>query len=68
LKELLHIDPEAYISGGVKPLSRDNLSKLHKKILEALKIKGRYGFYSWKHTRVVKAWKAWIILNIFKCN
>lgn len=58
LKELIFIEPEAYIFGGVKPPSRDSLSKSHKKVLEELKIKGRYGFYSWKHTGVVKAWKA----------
>jgi integrase len=62
LKFLVQMDPELYIFGeqGIKPPSRDFLSKSHKKVLEALKINGRYGFYSWKHTGVVKAWKAGI--------
>lgn len=62
LNFLTRFDPELFIFGGpgTKPPSRDKLSKDHKKALEALKIRGRYGFYSWKHTGVVKAWKAGI--------
>jgi integrase len=62
LNFLVQYDPELFIFGGPGPEapSRDSLSKAHKKILEAVKIKGRYGFYSWKHTGVVKAYKAGI--------
>ncbi len=62
LSSLVQVDPDLFIFGGpgVRPPSRDHLSKAHKKVLEALKINGRYGFYSWKHTGVVKAWKAGI--------
>ena len=65
LQSLTHFEPELYIFGGpgTKPPSRDNLSKAYKKVLENLKIKGRYGFYSWKHTGVVKAWRAGINLK-----
>ncbi len=60
INSLIHFDPELFIFGGPGPVppSRDKLSKVHKKMLETLKIKGRYGFYSWKHTGVVKAWRA----------
>jgi integrase len=65
LPELLFLssfDPELFIFGGPGSAapSRDYLSKAHKKMLDTLKIKGRYGFYSWKHTGVVKAWRAGI--------
>jgi integrase len=43
-----------------KVVSRDYLSKLHKTVLNELKMGGHYGFYSWKHTGVVKAVKAGI--------
>jgi len=36
----------------------DYLSKLHRKVLTVLGIKGRYGFYSWKHTGAVKSIQA----------
>jgi integrase len=40
--------------------SRDALSKKHKSVLKTIGLHGRYGFYSWKHTGVVNAWKAGI--------
>lgn len=45
---------------GEIPVTRDHISKRHKEVLTHLKIKGRYAFYSWKHTGVVKAVKAGI--------
>lgn len=42
------------------PVSTKWIYAEHKKILEQLKIRGRYSFYSWKHTGVVKAVKAGI--------
>jgi site-specific recombinase XerD len=45
------------ISGmpGDQMAGRDYLSKHHKKCLTALGIEGNFGFYSWKHTGVIKA-------------
>jgi integrase len=43
-----------------KVVSRDYLSKQHRTVLDELKIGGHFGFYSWKHTGVVKAVKAGI--------
>lgn len=59
---LIYNEPESFVFGGPGPTppSRDRLSKVHKKVLKELNIKGRYGFYSWKHTGVVKAYKAGI--------
>jgi len=45
---------------GNCPISTKWLNDNHKKILDQLKIKGNYAFYSWKHTGVVKAVKAGI--------
>ncbi len=45
---------------GTKPVSRDMLSKRHAAMLKEVRITGRYAFYSWKHTGVVKAVKAGI--------
>ena len=55
-------DPDLFIFSGPGPIAlpRDRLSKWHKKVLDELNIKGRYGFYSWKHTGVVAAYKAGI--------
>lgn len=62
LNFLMHHDPELFVFGGPGPVppSRDRLSKAHKKVLEELNIKGRYGFYSWKHTGATKAYLAGI--------
>lgn len=40
---------------GDNIVGRDYLSKRHKKCLNALKIIGNYGFYSWKHTGAIRA-------------
>lgn len=45
---------------GIRQVSTKWIYDEHKKILEELKIRGRYSFYSWKHTGVVKAVKAGI--------
>lgn len=45
---------------GLIPVSTKWINDEHAKILEKLKIKGRYAFYSWKHTGAVKAVKAGI--------
>ena len=62
LNFLMQCEPEHFIFGGPGPESpgRDYLSKAHRRVLKALNIKGRYGFYSWKHTGAVKAYKAGI--------
>lgn len=65
LQFLIHLDPDLYVFGGSASnlISRDSLSKAHRQVLKDLNIKGRYGFYSWKHTGVVKAWRAGINLK-----
>lgn len=45
---------------GPVPISTKYLNDEHAKVLDALKIRGRYAFYSWKHTGVVRAVKAGI--------
>lgn len=55
------LNPDDYIfTIKNEVVKRDYLSKLHKKVLTELGIKGRYGFYSWKHTGAVKAIQAGI--------
>ena len=43
---------------GQNPISTKWLNDEHRKVLDELKIIGRYAFYSWKHTGVVKAVKS----------
>lgn len=43
---------------GAVPVSTKWINNEHCKLLAALKIRGRYAFYSWKHTGAVKAVKA----------
>lgn len=45
---------------GTIPVSTKWINDEHRKVLAKLKITGRYAFYSWKHTGVVKAVKAGI--------
>lgn len=45
-------------SPGPLPIGANHLNNEHKKVLDALKIRGRYAFYSWKHTGVVKCVQA----------
>lgn len=45
-------------SPGLVPVAANYLNNEHKKVLDALKIRGRYAFYSWKHTGVVKCVQA----------
>lgn len=45
---------------GQVPISTKWLNDEHRKVLDKLNIIGRYAFYSWKHTGVVKAVKAGI--------
>ncbi|MEZ5047473.1 MAG: tyrosine-type recombinase/integrase [Chitinophagaceae bacterium] len=45
---------------GEKPVGVNFFNKAHKTALRDLKIKGRYGFYSWKHTGVTMAVKCGI--------
>ncbi|HTN17203.1 MAG TPA: site-specific integrase [Chitinophagaceae bacterium] len=40
---------------GQVPVSTKWLNNEHAKVLDTLKIRGRYAFYSWKHTGAVKA-------------
>lgn len=47
-------------SPGTDQISEKWLNYRHRQILDTLKIRGRYAFYSWKHTGVVKAVKAGI--------
>lgn len=42
------------------PVGSNYLNKAHRNMLQALKIRGNYAYYSWKHTGVVKAVKAGI--------
>lgn len=48
---------------GITQLSIKWLNDTHTKILDKLKIRGRYAFYSWKHTGAVMAVKAGINLK-----
>ena len=43
--------------GGQYMIGLNYLNRKHSKVLKTLKIAGRYSFYSWKHTGVVKAVK-----------
>ncbi len=45
---------------GTDQIGANFLNNVHSKILQSLEITGRYAFYSWKHTGVVKAVKAGI--------
>jgi len=49
--------------GGLVPVSTKYLNNNHAEGLRACGIKGRYAFYSWKHTGAVKAVKAGINLK-----
>lgn len=48
---------------GLEQISTKWLNDKHHKVLDDLKIRGRYAFYSWKHTGAVKAVKAGINLK-----
>lgn len=43
---------------GPVPVGVNYLNYQHSKVLDSLKIRGRYAFYSWKHTGVVKCVQA----------
>lgn len=45
---------------GKKMIGLNHINKKHREILKTLGIKGRYAFYSWKHTGAVKALRAGI--------
>lgn len=45
---------------GTEQITTQWLNLTHKKLLDELKIRGRYAFYSWKHTGAVKAVQAGI--------
>jgi integrase len=63
-KELIYIKNKpagSYVFGyGYKPVGLNYFNNEHTKILHRLNIKGRYAFYSWKHTGVVDAVRAGI--------
>ncbi len=48
---------------GAVQIAANWLNNEHRKILDKLKIRGNYAFYSWKHTGAVKAVKAGINLK-----
>jgi integrase len=41
-----------------KGISANHLNDLHTKVLDKLRIRGRYAFYSWKHTGAVQCVQA----------
>jgi integrase len=45
---------------GMEQIAIQWLNLQHRKVLEKLKIRGHYAFYSWKHTGAVKAVQAGI--------
>lgn len=45
---------------GTEQISKNYLNNAHAKVLDKLQIRGRYAFYSWKHTGAVMAVKAGI--------
>lgn len=65
LRQYSNIDKGMYLLGSKKignemPIKSDFLNKTHKKVLAFLNIKGKYAFYSWKHTGVIRAVRAGI--------
>lgn len=68
LTEVVQTNNSYYIFGkqgrpGSIPLSTNDLSNRHRKVLKELNIHGRYALYSWKHTGVVMAVKSGINLK-----
>ena len=51
---------------GQVQVSRDYLSKTHKKSLDRLGFDSTYSFYSWKHTGALNAWRAGISIKDIK--
>jgi integrase len=48
---------------GITPISTKWLNYEHAKVLDLLRIRGHYAFYSWKHTGAVKAVRAGVNLK-----
>lgn len=46
--------------GGYDQLTKHDMYRKHKVVLDSLNIQGEYTLYSWKHTGVTKAYKAGI--------
>ncbi len=56
-------DPNYYVFGldgvpGPEPKDVNHFYRKHRAVLEALKIRGRYTLYGWKHTGNIKLYKA----------